>query len=61
MPETDLPALFAERRLAVLARSNLKIEALKLYLKASSRSLAGQAGGRNRCAARRARPRSNRD
>ena len=33
--DTDLPAIYAERRLALLSRSNLKVEALKLFLKAS--------------------------
>jgi uncharacterized protein (TIGR03790 family) len=40
-PDTDTPALFAERRLALLKASNLKIEALKLYLKAVSAELQG--------------------
>jgi Tfp pilus assembly protein PilF len=34
-PETDMPALLSERRLKVLATSNLNIEALKLFLKSS--------------------------
>jgi uncharacterized protein (TIGR03790 family) len=33
-PETELPALFAERRLAILSRGGLNLEALKLSLKA---------------------------
>lgn len=40
-PETDTPALFAERRLATLKVSNLKVEALKLYLKAVSAEVQG--------------------
>jgi len=40
-PETDTPALFAERRLAMLRTSNLKIDALKLYLKAVSTEVQG--------------------
>jgi len=35
-PETGLPALFAERQLALLKSSNLKVDALKLYLKAQN-------------------------
>jgi uncharacterized protein (TIGR03790 family) len=34
--DTGLPALFAERQLALLKSSNLKVEALKLYLKAQN-------------------------
>jgi uncharacterized protein (TIGR03790 family) len=34
--ETDLPALFAERRLGILESSRLRIDALKLHLKAQS-------------------------
>lgn len=40
--ETDMPAMFAERRLAVLSRSNLKVEALKLFLKATVARLDGK-------------------
>jgi tetratricopeptide (TPR) repeat protein len=36
-PETELPALFAERRLALLSRGGLQVEALKLVLKAEAR------------------------
>jgi uncharacterized protein (TIGR03790 family) len=39
---TDMPAMLAERRLAVLSRSNLKVEALKLFLKASVARLDGK-------------------
>jgi Tfp pilus assembly protein PilF len=43
--ETDLPALFAKRRLAVLARSGFRVEALKLMLKAEAAAAHGNAPG----------------
>ena len=42
-PETELPALFAERRLALMSRGGLKPEALKLTLKAEVESGRGNA------------------
>ncbi|MES1254090.1 MAG: TIGR03790 family protein [Acidobacteriota bacterium] len=42
-PETDLPALFAKRRLTILARSGLRVEALKLMLKAEAAAAHGNA------------------
>jgi tetratricopeptide (TPR) repeat protein len=38
---TELPALFAERRVAVLAKTGFKKEALQLYLKANARVAKG--------------------
>jgi uncharacterized protein (TIGR03790 family) len=44
-PETELPALYAERRLALLSRGGLNVAALKLLLKADVQSaLDNQAG-----------------
>jgi uncharacterized protein (TIGR03790 family) len=41
-PDTELPALFSERQLALMARSGLKADALKLLLKAQTRSAQGE-------------------
>lgn len=43
--ETELPALFAERLLAVISRPNLKREALRLVMKASARTSRDDAAG----------------
>jgi len=40
-PDTELPALFAERRLALLARDGLSTDGLKLMLKADARIARG--------------------
>ena len=40
-PETEMPAIFSERRLAILARSGLNRDALKLTLKADAQAAQG--------------------
>jgi uncharacterized protein (TIGR03790 family) len=40
-PDTELPALFSERRLAAMSKTGFRKEALQLYLRANARSARG--------------------